>query len=108
MNACALFETTLAPEDLLKACKDIEQEIGRQKSVRWGPRLIDIDILTLGGTSYSSDSLTIPHPRMRERGFVLVPLNDIAPDLDIGGISVAEAMKNIDVSNIESLVTTHC
>ena len=108
MNACALFETTLTPQDLLKACKDIEQEIGREKSVRWGPRLIDIDILTLGGENYSSESLTIPHPRMRERGFVLVPLNDIAPDLDIGGISVEEAMKNIDVSDIESLVTTHC
>ena len=104
VNACALFETRLDPQNLLTVCKGIEHELGREKSVRWGPRRIDVDILTYGEQTYSSDSLTIPHPRILERGFVLVPLNEIAPDLDIGGVSVREAMDRIDTQDIESLL----
>lgn len=103
VNACALFETSLDPRSLLAACKRIEDDLGRAKSVRWGPRLIDIDILTWDAKSHVSDGLTIPHPRMHERAFVLVPLHDIAPDLDIGGKSVRQAISLVAADEIESI-----
>lgn len=103
VNACALFESTLDPDRLLVACKRIEDDLGRAKSVRWGPRLIDIDILTWDAKSHVSERLTIPHPRLHERAFVLVPLHDIAPDLDVGGKTVREALSLIDAGEIESI-----
>lgn len=103
VNACALFETTLDPETLLDTCKRIEDDLGRAKSVRWGPRLIDIDILTWDAKSHVSERLTIPHPRLHERAFVLVPLHDIAPDLDIGGKTVREALSLIEARETESI-----
>jgi len=101
LNACALFETNLDAPALLTLCKSVEADLGREDSIRWGPRLIDIDILTFGARAWTSASLTIPHPRMRERAFVLVPLNEIAPDLDIGGISVRRALEASDAAGIE-------
>ena len=84
LNACAEIETTLAPEALLAALKGIETEVGRTKTRHWGPRVIDIDILTLGALQVAQDALTIPHPRIAERAFVLVPLIEICPDLMVG------------------------
>ena len=89
VNACALVETALSPEDLLAACKDLERALGRAPAVRWGPRLIDIDLLWMAGEVRDSERLTLPHPRMTERAFVLVPLAEIAPDLEIGGKAVS-------------------
>lgn len=89
VNACALIETDYAPLDLLAACKDLETALGREEAVRWGPRLIDIDVLWMDGVEMESETLTLPHPRMHERAFVLVPLAEIAPDLEIGGRSIA-------------------
>ena len=88
VNACALIETGYLPEDLLAACKDLEKVLGREAAVRWGPRLIDIDLLWMEGETRASEALTLPHPRMTERAFVLVPLAEIAPDLEIGGKAV--------------------
>lgn len=90
INACALVETALPPEALLAACLAVEAELGRVRLERWGPRVIDIDLLTYDGLSFASDRLTLPHPRMLERGFVLVPLAEIAPDLVVAGQTVAE------------------
>ena len=83
LNLVAVYETTLSPEDLLVACKSVEAEVGRVASYRWGPRLIDVDILLYGDrvVNLSEPDLQIPHPRMAQRAFVLVPLAEIAPDL---------------------------
>lgn len=81
LNACMIVETTLDPRSLLAALKGIEREIGRRPSRRWGPRAIDIDILTFGDIEISLPDLTIPHKDMHERAFVLVPLAQIAPSI---------------------------
>lgn len=90
-NACALAKTTLSPEALLAAVKAIETDMGRQETVRWGPRLIDIDILFYGNEPLKTDDLVLPHKELFNRAFVLVPLAEIAPDLKLAGRSVAEA-----------------
>ena len=81
INAVAALETTLTPEGLLRACQGIENKLGRIRTVRWGPRTIDIDILLYGGSVVDTESLTIPHPLMHERYFVLAPLSEVAPDV---------------------------
>ncbi len=82
LNLVAAYETALSPEDLLAACKTVEAEVGRVASYRWGPRLIDVDILLYSDRVVDSaePDLQIPHPRMTQRAFVLVPLAEIAPD----------------------------
>ncbi|WP_029057955.1 2-amino-4-hydroxy-6-hydroxymethyldihydropteridine diphosphokinase [Stappia stellulata] len=92
-NACALVETTLAPRALLDLCLSVERALGRVRDVRWGPRLIDIDVLIYGEERVEEDGLSIPHPRMGERAFVLVPLAEIWPDAPLGdGRTAAEAL----------------
>ena len=73
------IETTLAPMDLLRAAKQIESDMGRQRTRRWGPRLIDIDLLTHGDTRVATRELTLPHPFILERPFVYEPLGELAP-----------------------------
>ena len=80
-NAVIEIETTLTAEELLGLCLRIEQNLGRQRTIRWGPRVIDIDILIYDNLEMNTPGLTIPHPRMMERGFVMAPLAEIAPDL---------------------------
>lgn len=81
LNAAAEIETELAPEVLMRLLLEIERSMGRERRIPKGPRLIDIDILLYGNNSVRSPELKIPHPRMTERRFVLVPLAEIAPDL---------------------------
>ncbi|MBP8003128.1 MAG: 2-amino-4-hydroxy-6-hydroxymethyldihydropteridine diphosphokinase [Chloroflexi bacterium] len=81
LNVCAAASTDLAPRPLLTALKIIERELGREPGIHWGPRLIDLDILFYNDLIYHDDALTIPHPLLTERAFVLVPLADIASDL---------------------------
>ncbi|WP_186397251.1 2-amino-4-hydroxy-6-hydroxymethyldihydropteridine diphosphokinase [Stappia sp. TSB10GB4] len=83
-NACVVIETRLSPRALLDRCLEIERGLGRVRDVRWGPRVIDIDVLIYGNTRIEEDGLTIPHPRMGERAFVLVPLAEIWPDAPLG------------------------
>ena len=80
LNMAVKGETALEPESLLKRLKQLEVQLGREQSFHWGPRLIDIDILFYDNLILKSESLIIPHPRLHERAFVLVPLTDIAPD----------------------------
>ena len=81
VNAVAQVDTHLGPEELLAEVKSIEDGLGRRKGKRWGPREIDIDILLYGEEVVESDGLRIPHPGICQRGFVLAPLAEIAPDL---------------------------
>lgn len=100
-NACALVETTLDPEPLLDACLGIERDMKRERKERWGPRTIDIDVLTYEGVEQSGGRLELPHPRMTGRGFVLMPLGDVAPGLDVQGRTVEMWLKDADVAGIE-------
>jgi 2-amino-4-hydroxy-6-hydroxymethyldihydropteridine diphosphokinase len=80
MNMALEAETGLGPRELLEALKDIEKRMGREETVRWGPRVVDLDILLYGGLVLKEHDLEIPHPLMHERDFVLKPLSEIAPD----------------------------
>jgi 2-amino-4-hydroxy-6-hydroxymethyldihydropteridine diphosphokinase len=92
LNAVAEIRTLHEPLALLDLCLAIERGLKRVRRERWGPRIIDIDILLYAGRRVNVPGLEIPHPRMLERAFVLVPLADIAPDLEIGGrIAAAHA-----------------
>ena len=91
VNACAAGTTTLSPHALLDACKAIETELGRTRTFRWGPRVIDIDILTYGDREIGEPDLIIPHKELLNRAFVLVPLATIRPDLEVAGERVADA-----------------
>lgn len=81
LNTVLQIETSLSPEKLLEACLAVEDEFGRSRPVRWSPRTLDIDILFYEGQVICEEHLTIPHPRLQERAFVLAPLLEIAPDL---------------------------
>ena len=78
LNLCIEIETTLDPQELLKRCLETEEALHRVRKIRWGPRTLDVDILLYGNEIIEEDNLIIPHPRMVERAFVLIPLNDIA------------------------------
>jgi 2-amino-4-hydroxy-6-hydroxymethyldihydropteridine diphosphokinase len=95
VNACVVVDTDLAPDQLLALCKGVEQELGRAREVRWGPRLIDVDILTYDDRELAIPGLTVPHPHMLERAFVLVPLLDVAPELTVRGERVADAAARV-------------
>ncbi len=99
-NCCALVETSLEPEPLLELCLDIERQMKRVRIERWGPRTIDIDVLTYGERVQKTERLELPHPRMTERGFVIMPLADIAPDLTVRGRAVREWLAEIDLAGI--------
>lgn len=80
LNLTVMADTVLTPDDLLTHLKSIEREVGRTKTYRWGPRIVDIDIIFYGDVALQTPSLTIPHPEMTGRAFVLIPLREIAPD----------------------------
>ncbi|AKS41297.1 2-amino-4-hydroxy-6-hydroxymethyldihydropteridine diphosphokinase [Wenzhouxiangella marina] len=86
LNAVAELETDMSPECLLGGLLGIESALGRRREgPRWGPRLIDLDLLLVDGLARSTMELSLPHPRLHERAFVLIPLNDLAPELEIPG-----------------------
>jgi 2-amino-4-hydroxy-6-hydroxymethyldihydropteridine diphosphokinase len=85
LNLCCRLLTELAPQALLRQTQAIEQRLGRRPSRRWGPRLIDIDLLTYDDLQLDTAELTLPHPHLTERSFVLVPLIELAPTLHIPG-----------------------
>lgn len=79
LNIVIAIQTTLSAGDLLKVCQGIEQELGRKRTIRWGPRTVDLDILLYNEEKIETETLIVPHPRMAERAFVLIPLVEIAP-----------------------------
>lgn len=100
LNAAAEIVTRLAPGGLLSLCLSCERALKRERRERWGPRLIDIDILVFGQERVSDGSLQIPHPRMLERAFVLAPLAEIAPELVVGSKPVNDHLARLDTSGI--------
>jgi 2-amino-4-hydroxy-6-hydroxymethyldihydropteridine diphosphokinase len=105
VNACIAIETSLDPHALLSALQAIEQRFGRdrQKQRRWGPRTLDLDLIAYDDVALQTPDLTLPHPRLFERAFVLVPLAEIAPDRLIAGRSICEALARLSTEDIERL-----
>lgn len=101
LNAVAEVETSLKALDLLHVALDVENDMGRIRNLRWGPRVIDIDLLIYDDLQTAEPELTLPHPRMRERAFVLIPLSEIAPDLRFpDGEVLADALKRLDDQHV--------
>ena len=95
LNTVVIITTKLSPEELVKYCLAVETRMGRVREIRWGPRNIDIDLLCYDNLSIQTELLTIPHPRMKERRFVLIPLLEVAGNISLNGnISIDEALAN--------------
>ena len=105
INLCIAVETTLTPPALLARTQDIERAFGRDREHerRWGPRPLDIDLLSYDDLAIDTPQLTLPHPRMFERAFVLVPLAEIMPDRAIAGMQVRDALAKVDATGIVRL-----
>ncbi|MFC7400507.1 2-amino-4-hydroxy-6-hydroxymethyldihydropteridine diphosphokinase [Chelatococcus sp. GCM10030263] len=103
VNACVKVRTDLSPHDLLTLCLAVERDLGRVRTRKWGPRTIDIDLLVYDGVQMASGDLVLPHPRIAERAFVLQPLAEIAPDLEITGRRISAMLQGLDAMGIERL-----
>ena len=103
VNCVAEIETTLSPNALLGACLGIESALGRVRVGYKSPRTVDIDLLLYKGTAMQTEELTLPHPRMLYRAFVLVPLRDLYPDCRALGLDFTEGFANIAGQGIERI-----
>ncbi|PAF34319.1 2-amino-4-hydroxy-6-hydroxymethyldihydropteridine diphosphokinase [Terribacillus saccharophilus] len=103
LNLVAEVETSLKPMELLHVCQKIEQDLGRKRIIRWGPRTVDLDILLYSTENMNVEELILPHPRMHERAFVLVPLAEIAPELLLKGKSVQEWLDTLAVRDVQGV-----
>ncbi|MBN9041190.1 MAG: 2-amino-4-hydroxy-6-hydroxymethyldihydropteridine diphosphokinase [Rhizobiales bacterium 62-47] len=105
INACVEIETSLDPHALLFTLHKIEKRFGRDraKEERWGPRTLDLDLIAYDDAKINMPDLTLPHPRLFERAFVLVPLAEIVPDRSIAGQTVRDAVKAVSTDGIERL-----
>jgi 2-amino-4-hydroxy-6-hydroxymethyldihydropteridine diphosphokinase len=106
VNACIAVATDLSPRALLGRCLEIEDTMKRVRRQRWGPRIIDVDVLAYRDVQSDDPNLTLPHPRITERAFVLAPLADIAPDLEIRGRAVAGWLADADITGVIPLDDT--
>ena len=105
LNGCALLKVQLNPEELLATLLEVEKQFGRVRTQRWGPRSLDLDLLLFDRVILETPKLQIPHPRMGERAFVLVPLAEIAPDwIDpVSGKAIAQLLQGVDCSGVHRL-----
>jgi len=103
INACALLETTLEPNQLLETLQNIENKFGRVRQERWGARTLDLDIIIYGDLILNTPDLIIPHLLMNERAFVLIPLAEIAPDLiePKSGLTINQLLAKIDQTGVK-------
>jgi 2-amino-4-hydroxy-6-hydroxymethyldihydropteridine diphosphokinase len=102
LNGCVILEIQLTPHDLLQTLLSIEKQFGRERGESWGPRTLDLDILLFDNLIINTPTLKIPHPRMSERAFVLVPLAEIAPDWiePTSGCAIAQLVQRVDCSGV--------
>lgn len=101
LNAVVVVESDLEPHDLLAACNRLETAAGRTRRERWGPRTLDLDIVASDGPHTSSERLEVPHPRARQRRFVLQPLADVWPEAEVGaGITASQALAGLDDQDV--------
>ena len=105
INACALLQVQLTPHLLLSTLLDIEAQFGRVRQERWGPRLLDLDLLLFEDLILDTPTLVLPHPYLRERAFVLVPLAEIAPNWvePVSGNAIGELVQHVDCSGVHRL-----
>ena len=104
VNVCALLSVTLNASDLMQTLLNIEKEFKRERIIRWGPRTLDLDLIDFNGTISDDPFVTLPHPRAYQRAFVLVPANEIAPDLLLGGKdSIQHYLKNLSENDIKGI-----
>lgn len=105
VNGCVILETELEPLELLAKLQQIETEFGRVRHQKWDARTLDLDILLIDDVVFQTETLEVPHPRMRDRAFVLVPLAEIAPDWKHPRLncSIAELLQSIDASDVKKL-----
>lgn len=95
LNMCIEIETSISPQELLKICNEIEGKLNRERIIRWGPRTIDIDILFFNDIILEEENLEIPHPRIQDRAFVIIPLMDINSKLIIKNKSIDGYLKTL-------------
>lgn len=102
LNLVLQCKTVLKPLELLRRLKEIERTVGRKETFRWGPRVIDLDILYYGKSIINEPELVVPHPHLKQRAFVLKPLSDIAPDFKdpVTGLSVAEMLDSVSTDGV--------
>ena len=105
INLCIAVDTTLSPRELLARAQEVELKLGRDRAheKRWGPRTADIDIVAYDDLTLDEPGLILPHPRLFERAFVLLPLVEIAGDRVIAGQNLREALAKVDATGIERL-----
>ena len=103
INAVIDVTTSLPPKALLARCKEIERRMGRVQTEKWGPRIIDLDLLVYGNVTMDDPVLVLPHPHIGARAFVLAPLMDIAPDRAIAGKSVRDMYAAIDTTGVRAV-----
>ncbi|SET33606.1 2-amino-4-hydroxy-6-hydroxymethyldihydropteridinediphosphokinase [Natronincola peptidivorans] len=103
LNAVVEITTTLEPYNLLAYCNHIEETLKRKRIIRWGPRTIDVDILLFENYTTEDEKLTIPHPRMVERAFVMVPLYELAKDIIIHDKNIRHILENLDTEGIRKV-----
>ena len=101
LNAVVEVQTELGPEGLLDVCLAVENKLGRVRTGGWSPRTIDIDVLIFGQTSIDTERLQLPHPRIAERDFVLQPLADIAPELELFGQPIKALLERLPLVELE-------
>ena len=108
INGCILLQTQRAPLNLLHWLLQIEQKFGRKRTQHWGPRTLDLDLILYGDLILQTPQLTLPHPRLRERAFVLVPLAEIWPDgiEPVSGLPLTQLRDRLDCSGIHPLPTS--
>ena len=109
INAVISLETNLSPEELLSICQQVEQSFGRERPYLNAPRTLDLDVLAYDQLAIHNEALTIPHPRMIERSFVLYPLLEIAPDIDLPGFGkLTKYIPNVKHQRIEKVKGCNC
>ncbi len=103
LNICIEVDTNLSPEELLEVCHKVENKLNRVRVIRWGPRTIDVDILFFNNIISTDENLILPHPRIKERAFVLIPLMDLNKELVIDNKTISYYLSNLEKEELEQV-----